>query len=118
VAALRDCAGLLDAAGSGIVDGYTAGRLAETFKALGDPTRVRIVSALCAGERCVNDLAEDLAMSASAVSHQLRVLRNLHLVSARKDGRNVYYDLDDDHVLTLVSEGLDHVRHSQPGIGA
>jgi len=107
-----DCAGALGQVEEGMIDGHTSMRLAETFKALGDPTRVRIVSALCAGERCVNDLAILLEMSASAVSHQLRVLRNLHLVRARKEGRNVYYALDDDHVVRLVSQALDHVRHS------
>jgi len=96
----------------GTVDLSTAGRLAETFKVLGDATRVRILSALCDGELCVNDLAESLEMSQSAVSHQLRVLRNLHLVRARKEGRQVFYVLDDDHVLSLFAQGLDHVRHT------
>jgi ArsR family transcriptional regulator, lead/cadmium/zinc/bismuth-responsive transcriptional repressor len=106
------CSGWPDVTGARVVSAGTSIRLAETFKALGDPTRVRIVSALCGGEMCVNDLATELEMSPSAVSHQLRVLRNLHLIRPRKKGRNVYYSLDDDHVQTLFSEGLDHVSHS------
>jgi len=94
------------------IDMASATRLAETFKALGDPSRVRIIAALCAGEMCVSELANLLELSQSAVSHQLRVLRNLHLVRTRKDGRQVYYALDDDHVLTLFSQGLDHVAHT------
>ena len=96
----------------GLVDQETSIRLAETFKALGDPTRVRIISALCAGEMCVNDIAGVVELSQSAVSHQLRVLRNLHLVKPRKVGRSVYYALDDEHVLTLFAQGLDHVKHT------
>ncbi|MGQ9517301.1 MAG: ArsR/SmtB family transcription factor, partial [Anaerolineae bacterium] len=93
------------------VDEKTAVRLAEIFKALSDPTRVRLIAALCAGDRCVHELAEMLEMSQSAISHQLRTLRQLHLVRARKEGRHVYYALDDDHVLTLFAQGLDHVQH-------
>jgi DNA-binding transcriptional ArsR family regulator len=85
--------------------------LAELFKILGDPTRVRILRALFAGELCVCDLACLLGMSASAVSHQLRVLRAARLVRFRKEGKVVFYSLDDDHVRGLVAEGLDHVRH-------
>jgi ArsR family transcriptional regulator, lead/cadmium/zinc/bismuth-responsive transcriptional repressor len=99
-------------AGIGLLDQEASVRLAETFKALGDPTRVRIISALCGGEMCVNDLADALDISQSAVSHQLRVLRNLHLVRSRKEGRSVYYALDDEHVLTLFAQGLDHVKHT------
>jgi DNA-binding transcriptional ArsR family regulator len=93
------------------VDEQTAARLAEIFKALSDPTRVRLIAALCAGERCVHELAEQLEMSQSAISHQLRTLRQLHLVRSHKEGRHVYYALDDDHVLTLFAQGLDHVQH-------
>lgn len=94
------------------VDQTTAVRLAEIFKALSDPTRVRIIAALCAGEQCVHELAGALEMSQSAISHQLRVLRHLHLVRARKEGRHVFYALDDEHVLTLFAQGLDHVSHT------
>ncbi|MDD2421405.1 MAG: metalloregulator ArsR/SmtB family transcription factor [Heliobacteriaceae bacterium] len=85
--------------------------LAGIFKTLGDPTRVRIIHQLSIGELCVCDLADILAMSQSAVSHQLRLLRNLRLVRHRKEGKMVFYSLDDDHILSLFRQGLDHVRH-------
>lgn len=94
------------------IDEATASRLAETFGVLGDPTRVRIIAALREGETCVGDLAQMLEMSQSAISHQLRVLRNLRLVRARREGRQVYYALDDEHVWVLFAQGLDHVRHT------
>jgi len=91
--------------------------LAEIFKALGDPTRVRILYALSGQALCVCDLAELLEMTPSAVSHQLRLLRHLRLVKPSKQGRMVYYSLDDDHVVDLFQRGLEHVRHSGPGPG-
>lgn len=94
-----------------LVDGLTATRMAETFKALSDPTRVRIISALAQTELCVCDLACTLGMSQSAVSHQLRTLRELHLVKNRREGRQVYYSLDDEHIHSLFLQGMDHVRH-------
>lgn len=90
-------------------------RLAETFKALGDPTRIRILHALSGRELCVCDLAAVLEMGQSAVSHQLRTLRNLRLVKFRREGKTVYYSLDDQHITTLFREGLDHVRHGESG---
>lgn len=86
-------------------------QLAETFRALGDPTRIRIIQALRQEELCVCDLCQVLDMSQSAISHQLRVLRNLRLVKFRKSGKNVYYSLDDDHIVLLFDQGLDHIRH-------
>ena len=86
--------------------------LAETFKALGDPTRVRILDALSHGELCVCDLAALVRMSESAVSHQLRVLRNLRIVKPRRDGRMVFYALDDRHIITLFRQGLRHVQEN------
>lgn len=94
------------------VDGLTATRAAEFFAALGDPGRVRLVSALLSGELCVCDLAAVLGMTQSAVSHQLRLLRNLHLVTPRRDGRIVYYSIADDHVAQLFSQGMNHVSHT------
>jgi ArsR family transcriptional regulator len=94
-----------------LVDGLTATRLAQLFKALADPTRVRIMSALAHTELCVYDLAATLGMSQSAVSHQLRRLRELHLVRYRKAGRHVYYRLDDQHVFELFRGGLEHITH-------
>lgn len=83
--------------------------LAETFKVLGDPTRIRILYALKEKELCVCDLSELLDMSSSAISHQLRVLRNNKLVKFRKEGRSVYYSLDDKHVICLLGQGLKHI---------
>ena len=94
-----------------LLDSSTAIRLAETFKALSDPTRVRIVSLLNEDELCVCDLAAALDMSQSAVSHQLRALRDLRLVRWRRQGRQIFYTLDDDHVADLFRRGLDHVAH-------
>ena len=91
-------------------DGTLLGELSEIFKVLGDPTRLRIVSALAVKELCVCDIANLLGTSISAVSHQLRVLRNLKLVKHRKDGKMVYYSLDDDCVETLLKEGLKHIE--------
>ncbi|MBN1811628.1 MAG: helix-turn-helix transcriptional regulator [Anaerolineae bacterium] len=89
----------------------TAGRLAQVFRALADPTRVRIVSALARAELCVGDLAAVLGMSISAVSHQLRLLRELRVVRKRRDGKHIYYALDDEHVGDLFALGLEHVQH-------
>lgn len=83
--------------------------LAAIFKTMGDPTRIKIINALRQQELCVCDLAELLDMSSSAVSHQLRVLRDAKLVKYRKQGRSAYYSLDDHHVLCLFGQGLDHV---------
>jgi DNA-binding transcriptional ArsR family regulator len=95
-----------------LVDGDTAARMAATFKALSDPTRVRIISALAYSELCVCDIAATLGMSQSAISHQLQTLRALRLVKNRKEGRQVYYSLDDEHVYSLFKQGLDHALHS------
>jgi ArsR family transcriptional regulator len=93
----------------------TAAHLADLFGALGDQTRVRLVAALAEDEMCVYDLAAVLGLSQSAVSHQLTMLRHLGLVRHRRAGRIVYYALDDDHVLTLYRQGLDHAAHRQAG---
>lgn len=84
--------------------------LAETFKTLGDFSRVQIVWALSQGELCVGDIAELLQMSPSAVSHHLRTLRNLKLVRVRRDHRTLYYSLDDKHIVNLLDEGMEHVE--------
>jgi ArsR family transcriptional regulator len=91
--------------------GPTLAGLAEVFALMGDPTRLRIVAALAVRELCVCDLAATIGQSESAVSHQLRLLRTLGLVRSRRDGRLVYYALDDDHVATLYAQALDHVAH-------
>jgi DNA-binding transcriptional ArsR family regulator len=89
----------------------TSTHLADLFSALSDPTRLRIISVLLEGEKNVGDIASQLAMTESAVSHQLRGLRQMQLVRARKNGRQVYYALDDDHVAKLYRMGLEHVEH-------
>ena len=91
--------------------------LADTFRVLGDVTRVRMLDALSAGELCVCDLATLLGLSDSAVSHQLRLLRNLRLVRSRRDGRLIYYALDDQHIVHLFEQGLRHVEETRPGAG-
>ena len=85
-------------------------RLALTFKLMGDPTRLKIIMALRGGEMCVCDIAAFVGLSESAVSHQLRRLRELALVSSRRDGQILYYSLDDEHVLDLVNVGLNHIE--------
>jgi DNA-binding transcriptional ArsR family regulator len=84
--------------------------LAETFKTLSDPTRVKILYALSLNELCVCDLANLLGKTSSAVSHQLRLLRNQKLVKFRKDGKIAYYSLDDEHIHHLLREGLKHTE--------
>jgi ArsR family transcriptional regulator, lead/cadmium/zinc/bismuth-responsive transcriptional repressor len=86
--------------------------LAETFRMLSDPGRVRLISALLeAGELCVCDLAAVTGLSQTACSHNLRLLRSSRLVRYRKQGRNVYYSLDDAHIRLLLDVGLQHVSH-------
>ncbi len=89
----------------------TSTHLADLFSALSDPTRLRIISVLLDDELNVGEIAAQLAMTESAVSHQLRGLRQMKLVRARKNGRQVFYALDDDHVSKLYLMGLDHVEH-------
>jgi len=84
--------------------------LADTFSALGDPTRVRILDALAHGELCVCDLAAVLGLSQSGVSHQLRLLRGQRLVRPRREGRIVFYALDDQHIMSIFRQTLQHVE--------
>ena len=86
-------------------------QLADLFATLSDASRVRIISVLLDDEMNVGVLAEKLGMSESAVSHQLRGLRQMHLVRARRQGRRIFYQLDDDHVRQLFLMGVDHVEH-------
>jgi ArsR family transcriptional regulator len=87
----------------------TMERIAELFKAFADPTRVQILSNLVEQELCVTDISEAVELSQSAVSHQLRILKQMHLVKYRRDGKNLWYSLADDHVLTILQMGLEHV---------
>ena len=84
--------------------------LADTFRVLGDPTRVRILDALASGELCVCDIAALVGISESAVSHQLRLLRSMRLVRSRRAGRLVYYAVDDHHILELLNQAMTHVE--------
>ena len=87
--------------------------LAEFFKIFGDATRIRILQTLLEGERNVGDLADVLEMSQSAVSHQLRVLRQNDLVKYRKEGKTVFYSLDDEHIRMVLEQGMTHLRHKR-----
>jgi ArsR family transcriptional regulator, lead/cadmium/zinc/bismuth-responsive transcriptional repressor len=87
--------------------------LAETFRVLGDPTRLRIAFALSSEELCVCDLAALLGTSQSVVSHSLRALRQMRLVRYRKDGKIAYYSLDDEHIATLIRDGFRHVEEQR-----
>jgi len=84
--------------------------LAEVFKVFGDTTRIRILCALIEAEMCVCDIASLLNMSQSAISHQLRLLKQARLVKFRRDGKTVYYSLDDEHVKMIFDQGIVHVR--------
>ena len=88
-------------------------RLAMTYRILGDPTRLKIILALRGGEMCVCDMAAFVGVSESAVSHQLRRLKDIHLVRSRRDGQILYYSMDDEHVLDLITVGLKHVEENE-----
>jgi ArsR family transcriptional regulator, lead/cadmium/zinc/bismuth-responsive transcriptional repressor len=93
-----------------LLAGDTVAEIAETFRVLGDPTRVRILDALAAGELCVCDIASLVRISESAVSHQLRLLRGMRLVRPRRSGRHVFYSLDDQHIVELLRLAVTHVQ--------
>ncbi|MCR5590706.1 MAG: metalloregulator ArsR/SmtB family transcription factor [Lachnospiraceae bacterium] len=86
------------------------GGLAELFKVFGDSSRIRILYKLLENEYCVQDLADDLDMTQSAVSHQLKILKMSKLVKNRRDGRQIFYSLADDHVSTILSMGMEHLQ--------
>ena len=83
--------------------------LAELFKVFGDSTRIRILFVLFESEVCVCDLAEALNMTQSAISHQLKILKQNKLVKGRREGKSVFYSLADDHVRTIIEQGIDHI---------
>jgi DNA-binding transcriptional ArsR family regulator len=91
----------------------TVHAVADTFRVLGDPTRVRMLDALSSGELCVCDIASLVGISESAVSHQLRLLRGMRLVRPRRAGRLVYYAVDDQHILELLKQASTHVEESR-----
>jgi DNA-binding transcriptional ArsR family regulator len=106
-------AGALSDVRSRLLTGRDVDAVAEVFKLLGDPTRVRLVDALSHGERCVCDLASLVGMSESAVSHQLRLLRGARLVRVRRAGRLAFYSLDDHHVVGLLHDTRKHVEEGR-----
>ncbi len=87
----------------------TLEHIAELFKGFADPTRVHILSLLAEKELCVTDIAEAVELSQSAISHQLRILKQMHLIKFRREGKNIWYSLADDHVKTILQMGLEHV---------
>lgn len=99
----------------GRIDDHAVVALAETFRILGDTTRVRILDALARAELCVQDIARQIDLSESAVSHQLRLLRSYRLVRARRAGRQMFYALDDHHIVKLFAQGLEHVQEAGRG---
>ncbi|WP_144510824.1 metalloregulator ArsR/SmtB family transcription factor [Bacillus sp. FJAT-22090] len=86
--------------------------VSQTFKALSDPTRIRILNLLCSAEHSVNDIAETLNLGQSTVSHQLRFLKNLRLVKFRREGTTLYYSTDDDHIMNLLTQAIEHATHT------
>ena len=93
------------------VDDTTSLHLAEIFKVLGDQTRIKLLSLLYStDEMCVCDIAEALGMGQSAISHQLRILKQSRLIKFRRDGKTVFYSLDDDHIFSILAEGMEHIK--------
>jgi DNA-binding transcriptional ArsR family regulator len=110
---MNDCSYIHMSVLSPTLDAAVVQALADTFRILGDPTRVRIVDALADGELCVHEISERVGISESAVSHQLRLMRSMRIVRGRREGRCVYYTLDDQHVLDLFQQGLRHVSEER-----
>jgi ArsR family transcriptional regulator, lead/cadmium/zinc/bismuth-responsive transcriptional repressor len=108
-----DASHLAEKRRSSLMVARTVEALADTFRVLGDPTRVRILDALSAGELCVCDIASLVGISESAASHQLRLLRGMRLVRPRREGRLVYYSVDDQHILELLKQASTHVQESR-----
>lgn len=94
------------------LDEHIAAHVAELFRAFSDTSRVRILSALLNGEKNVSALSEAVGITESAVSHHMRGLRQMHLVNSRKNGKEVYYRVDDEHVIHLFQQGVKHVQDS------
>ena len=94
-----------------ILDEHSGAHVAELFRAFSDTSRVRIMSALLDGEKNVNTLAQLVGITESAVSHHMRGLRQMHIVTARRDGKEVYYSITDSHIITLFKQGVEHIRN-------
>ncbi|MFD0954578.1 ArsR/SmtB family transcription factor [Virgibacillus natechei] len=93
------------------LDEETVFLVSQTFKALSDPTRIRILHLLSEGECSVNTIVEQLSLGQSTVSHQLRFLKNLRLVKSRREGTSIYYSPEDEHVLEVLEQMINHARH-------
>jgi ArsR family transcriptional regulator len=93
-----------------VLDEHSGAHVAELFRAFSDTSRVRIMSALLDGEKNVSILAGLIGITESAVSHHMRGLRQMHIVTARRDGKEVYYSITDPHIITLFKQGVEHVR--------
>jgi DNA-binding transcriptional ArsR family regulator len=105
------CRDLLSSVGDNALSMSEFARLADLYKNFSDPSRLRIIIELASGSLCVQDIADRLGMSQSAISHQLRVLRGARLVRYEKEGKNVVYALDDEHIEDILKIGVEHVRH-------
>lgn len=101
---------IIDGKSDGMPDEVLLCELAEFFRVFGDSTRIRILYALSKAEMCVCDIAELLNISQSAVSHQLQVLRSKRLVKYRRNGKTVFYSLDDEHIFSIIGQGIDHIK--------
>lgn len=98
---------------AGMIDEHAAVQVADWFKAFSDPTRVKLINALLQKELCVHDLSVLLEMGQSAISHQLRYLRNMRIVKRRKVGKTVFYSLDDTHIEQIFTQTLQHTMHGE-----
>ena len=96
---------------AGLISDSQAQRTAELFRILGDATRVKMLQALVKSEMCVCDIAAVVKMGQSAISHQLRVLRSARLVKYRREGKNAWYSLNDEHIASLLCQGIEHIQH-------
>ncbi|MBH0157161.1 MAG: ArsR/SmtB family transcription factor [Bacillota bacterium] len=94
------------------LDEETLFMVGQCFKALSDPTRLRILNLLLHGEQSVNEIADKLSLLQSTVSHQLRFLKNVRLVKSRREGTTIYYTTDDEHVIDLLKQSIDHAKHT------
>ena len=94
-----------------ILDDETLLLVSQTFKALSAPTRVKILQLLCTGRHSVGCIAETLSLSQSSVSHQLRFLKNLRLVKFEREGKSIFYSIDDDHVILFLKQAIEHAKH-------
>lgn len=92
------------------MDNILLNNLADFFKVFGDSSRIKILYSLLNGEKCVLDISEDIGLSQSAVSHQLQLLRNNRLVRYRREGKSVLYSLDDNHIFSIINQGIEHIE--------